>query len=409
MANNISTISTTTTKQQKYRNASAGMTTVAMKHQDKYQKASNWNNALTSVGSGLAGAGTAMAEATDGWSLIATGIGVGLSAVSNWIFGDKMAEEQRKVTEANQAMQNILSYGSELYDRDTYLQKGMQSIETAKGQMSTAYGKEFTNLAYNAFLAKSGVTPETYSMLTGNFKTFDQIGYGKISDENGLFDELTKDDANLFNNVYKSIETKDFKSIITELTQSLYGSETATGMQLRAYESQISTLIEASLNAQTNLLMDAKGNLLTNNINLERENVAFAQEIGKAEAGVASSGLRGGTTTNNVKIAELEKALNTLSRMAQTSILIRGLQYSLYKEQQNTASSVFTYKLNQKLLKQQVLENTVNNLNSIGMTAQEVERQANANIENAKEYEKQVTGYLKNADRSDYETIVNAL
>lgn len=424
MATEIRTINRKTSN---YLRASQNLSTISREYSDKASSAKGWDSAIQTI----AGIGGTVGQLISSPWL--QGISAGVSALSSWITGGIAKDNTKKANAASDAATYMAEYANALTERDSLIMNAMQGIESGRQQMRSQYGAEFENLIYNFYLAKSGVSPDTYSLLNGNFQTFENIGYGRqsetitnsqveragagIPDMGGILaeynklptglDSLTQGESNFFKTMYKAISSGDLKPILNDLVKALYGSDSTIGMQLKSYEVEARKILEEGLAANTETLLDAEGNLRVTGISKQEQSIQSAEQMGSAQAERASSGMRGGTASNNEKLVQLQKDLNEMKGMAQASVVLRSLQYSLNKIRQNTAYSVLTNRLNQKAIIQQAKDTATINLSAMGMTANESQYKMNQTLETAKGYEKEIENY-RSEYRSDYDRMIRA-
>ena len=402
----LSTLNSKYGKANKYAQANQTLNAIARQYGGKLSDAEATNTTLSFIG------GTAMdiGMKVGGWGWLLAAAGGLTSLISNGVYGSKKKTYSNYVDNAYAAADNLLKYGQSLSARDEILASAYNNVLGIRQDIRTSYGEGFERLMYNYFLVKNGVTNDTYSILNGNFRTFSEnIGNGGISEEAGLFDALTEGDSDYFSTAYKAFSTDDIAFMSSELSRELYGANTAFGMQLRGYETQVQQLLDNSLLEQSNAIMDASGNLLSNNLQWRMGNISSREEVGSAQASVASSGLRGGTTSNSEALARLQGAISNIQRAAQTSIVMRSLQYSMRQSQSQLASSVFSSRLNQRIMVKQVQEQTTNTLGSLAMETNVSVMGANKNLEAAGIYKSAAESNLNELPDSAIDQLYESL
>ena len=424
MATNVTTVGS---KSSRYLKASNELNTISREWQGKVADVQSTVGLFTGLGDAARGAGGALvssgiATTVGGWLEVAGSIWNGLvSGIGGYVIKNR----QKKADASANASKYMAEYANALTERDSLISSTMRQLDTGRQNMRDQYGSEFESMVYNLYLAQNGITPTTYSLMTGNFNTFENIGYGSTStpvnrtvnfglgleyptNKEYELDSLTYGDNNTFQNMYRSINSGDLKPIIDNLVKALYSSDSTVGMQLKAYEVEARQVLEAGLEAQNEALIDAQGNLNASALNKQQENISATEQMGSAQAGRATSGMRGGTATNNEKLVQLQKDLNEMKGIAQASIVMRSLQNSIKKIQTNTAYSVLTNRLNQKAMIQQANANATANVSAMGATVAETEHQSNLGIESAKIYGKEIENYRREY-RSDYDRMVSAM
>lgn len=306
---------------------------------------------------------------------------------------------------------NIVSYLSNVTARDTTIMNTMDRIYSSMDSLRSSYGNSFVDTMYNYYLARSGMNSDAYSLLTGNFKTFDDIGYGRISSEGTVFDKLTDGNQNMFNNVYAQLQLGDItgnKSLLDSMVQALYGADTEMAIQLRSYENELRNALVNSEDQQSRLLKKAKSELFNENIEARGENISYAGSIGSAEAETASSGLRGGTTDSKANLARLQRDLRQIQRTAGVAALIGTLKYDIFNAQRNASSTAYSYRMAQKRTLNGAFNGAVSSFNSVGRNAQAGERDANYYLDEAKSHERQFNEGLGKSDEKDKDRIFYA-
>ena len=395
------------TKSQKYRQMATNLTTLAS---DRTTTAAAKDETSAIMQGVMTGARTILGGIIPGVGGVVVG-GIasllgGLIGLSN---GDKDREEAQRFT--NMA-QSITGYMESLTERDTTILNTMDQISASMDSLRGTYGSAFVDTMYNYYLAQSGMTSDAYSILTGNFNTFENIGVGNVSEENGMFDSLTMSNQDLFNNIYAQLQLNDIKSnqsLLDTMVQALYTGDTEMGLQLRGYENELKTLFESTSLQQSSMIFNAQGQLVENNAQNRSEMIQGAENIGSAEASQATSGVRGGTTSNNANLARLSRDLGQIKRTAQVGAIIGSLKYNLMNSQLNAASTAYSYRNAEQRMIAGALNNAVASFNSVGRTGRAGERSANYSISEAQEYERQFKQDYSQVSERDKDRIQSSL
>lgn len=405
---NISSFSINASKSRRYRAMASNLSTLAAKKiEDAAKEDKGWaiGTGINSVLASIIGIATGGIPGLT----IATGLASGVNALGNSLFNgadDKRVEAQRY----SNMVGNIQNYLSNLTNRDTTIMNAMDQIYSSMDNMRSMYGQSFVDTMYNYYLAKSGMTSDAYSLLTGNFNTFEDIGYGKVSQEGEIFDTLTDGNQDLFNNVYARLQLDDItgnKELLDSMVQSLYGSKTEIALQLQGYENDLRTALISSSRQQSYALSSARSDLESGNINARAENVNYAENIGSAEADSASSGTRGGTTTGSASLARLSRDLGQIQRNASIAAMIGTLKYNIQNAQLNASSTAYAYRSAQRKVVTNALNSTVNAWNSIGRASAGNERTANYYRDEAVENKRQFENSFNEMNEKDKDAIFN--
>lgn len=334
-------------------------------------------------------------------------IATGVNGVVN-LFNTSYKDREKAQLYAN--MQNeLLGYLSNLTNRDTTIMNTMDQIYSSMDNLRGSYGSQFVDTMYNFYLAQSGMTSDAYSLLTGNFETFEDIGYGSVSAENGVFDTLTDGNQALFNNIYAQITAEDItgnQNLLDTMVQSLYGANTEMALQLREYENDLRNALKGTFNQQKQMVGQARNELAVSNADARSEGISAAEQIAQAEAESASSGLRGGTTGNNAALARLSRDLGQIQRTASTAALIGTLKYNIMNAQENASATAYAYRNAQKKAVLGAINSSVQSFNSIGRSAKGAERSANYYLNESQNYEKQFRSDFENVAEKDKDKIM---
>jgi len=405
---NLNSFSINASKSSRYRTMASNLTTLAeQKIESAAKEDKGWaigtgiNSAIASI-IGIATGGAAGLA-------IASGLATGVNSLANSLFNGsdaKRADAQRY----SNMVGNLNSYLTNLTNRDTTIMNAMDQIYSSMDNMRSMYGSSFVDTMYNYYLAKSGMTSDAYSLLTGNFNTFEDIGYGKVSQEGNIFDTLTDGNQNLFNSVYAQLQLEDItgnKDLLDSMVQSLYGSKTDIAYSLQGLENELRTTLINSSRQQSYALASGRNDLDSSNINARAENVNFAEQIGSAEAEQASSGTRGGTTTSSANLARLSRDLGQIQRKASVAAMIGTLKYNIQNAQLNASSTAFAYRNQQRRVVTSALNNTVEGWNNIGRVSRSNERQSNYYLEEARANQKQFEENFNEMSESDKDAIFN--
>lgn len=391
-----------TGKAGKYRQLSSNLTNLVQQRYDKIaekkQKQNWWNVGLKLLGGAI--------DIVSGgvWGTLATeAVGGFINAGAN----EAINKYQKEALTFEQMAGNVQGYLSSLASSDTTVESAMNSLYGSLDEMRTTYGSGFVDQLFDYYLIASGMTPDSYSLLTNNFKTFDRIGYGQVSEEDGAFDSLTNGD-NYFDNTYAQITMNDIAKIHDNLVMSLYGANTSFATQLRGYEKELRSVLEGSLAEQNQILNEASNELTQLNINARTENLGYEQNIGSAEAGEAVSGMRGGTSYNNSALARLSRDLGLVKRAAELTSFIGRINYQIENAQRNTASTAFNLMQNQIVAQKRAEESAVIGFNAIGRSLKSAERQRNYYVEEASDYQRQYNELYAQVS-SDEEAIYKAV
>ena len=370
-------------KSERYRQIASNLSTLAGNNLRTYEEKSGAWDTYNKVLPGV----TAVATAINPW----LGAGVALVGGLANLFNNS-GDYKEKAQLYSNMNESITKYLTNLTNRDTTIMNTMDQIYSSMDNLRGTYGTQFVDTMYNYYLAKSGMTSDAYSLLTGNFETFEDIGSGRVSSENGIFDTLTDGNQALFNNVYAQITLEDItgnKNLLDSMVQSLYGANTEFGMQLREYENELRTVLINSREQTSQLLFQGRNELVSQYINARSENISAAEQIAEAEANSASSGLRGGTTGNNAALARLSRDLGQIQRTANTASLLGTLKYNVLNAQKNASATAYSYRNAQRKAVIGALNENVSSWNEIGRTSKGGERSANYYLTESQSYQKQ--------------------
>jgi len=387
----LSTVATSLSKQAKYYKLSKNLTTLYTKTieagEAKNAKATK-DAAWTSGGLALLAIATSFIPVAGPY--ISAAVNAANPFISS-IVGKQDYSYQAQAQKYSNLSDSIIGYMESLENRDTYITSAMNSITSTMQGMRSSYGDAFVDQFYNLMLAKNGMTPDAYSLLTGNFRVFNENrnGYGTESGEAGLFDELTTGYGDLFNNVYKQLEMSDIEGISTSLTQALFSGNTEIGEQLRGYELDLKTTMQNFLNSQQSALSESMSNLFALNEQAREANISYAEQLGSAQEQRASSGFRGGTSTANEALARLSADMGRMASSAQASNIINSLRYLMKQQELNASSTAYNYRSAQKQLGISARNQALSSFTSIGQVAGEGGNQADKQLINAKEYQNQ--------------------
>ena len=401
----LSEFSMSLSKSSRYRQMASNLTTLAS---DKLGSAADKDKGFA-IANGIIGAVGTIAGAVIGGG-VGAGLGGAIAGAINGfinIFNDSDKDREKAELYA-QMQQNITAYMANLTNRDSTIMNTMDQIYSSMDSMRASYGAQFVDTMYNYFLAKSGMTSDAYSLLTGNFNTFEGIGYGQVSEDGQIFDTLTDGNQNLFNNIYAQLQLGDItgnQSLLDNMVQSLYGANTELAMTLRGYENELRTAIKGSLNQQSQAIWQAKGDLASIGVSARSENISGTEEIGSAEAESASSGLRGGTTGNNAALARLSRDLGQIQYAANVASVIGTLKYNIQNAQLNASSTAYSYRIAQKKAVNNALNSSIMSFNSIGRSSMATEREANYYITEAQAEQKNFSEKFENMAENDKDRI----
>ena len=396
-------------KTKRYRQINSNLATLAQELSDKADSEDKGWSIGKAVNSGLAaiiGIATGGAVGLSIATSLATGLNEGAEALFNGS-GDKRTAAKQYAQMAG----NIQNYMSNLASRDTTILNTMDQIYSSMDNLRANYGSQFVDTMYNLYLAKSGMTNDAYSLLTGIFNTFENIGYGQVSADGQIFDTLTEGNQNLFNNIYAQLQLEDItsnKTLMDSMVQSLYGADTELAISLRGYENDLRTTILSSLNQQSQAVWSTKRSLEDAGTSARSENISATEQIGSAEAESASSGLRGGTTSNNANLARLSRDLGVIRNAANVASIIGGLKYKMVNAQLNASSTAYSYRMAQKKAVVGAFNASILSFNEQGRTAFSGERTGNYYLEEAQEEERQFTESFNNMAEADKDRIFEA-
>lgn len=383
-------------KTAKYRQISEALGNLAKEREERAGRQGG-TASIVQGGFGLAGSIASFFSGPVGGIISAFGLLIGSGIASG---ASKTAQSAETYS---QMAQNITDYLSNLTQRDTTIMNTMDQIYSSMDNMRGAYGREFVDMMYNYYLGRSGMTPDAYSMLTGNFETFEGIGYGNVSAERGLFDTLTDGNQNMFNNMYATISAEDIlgTSFMDDLVNSLYSSKTEFGISLRSYETQLRDSLKQALLGESNMLSDFGGQLDVSNASARAENISYAESIGEAQAEASSSGARGGTSYSNVRLAELSRDLGQIQRAASIAASIGSLKYNIQNMRANASATAYNYRVAQEKAVTGAVTEAAIGFTSIGRTARQGERNANYYLGEAQSYERQFMDKYEGLDATD--------
>ena len=339
-------------------------------------------------------------------------VGAG-NAVNSWIQYGSTKKQNKLAREAQnleQMAQNLTNYVGSLTNRDEIVENSVLGMYSAIDEMSTTYGSEFVDQIFNVYMAASGVTPESYSLLNGNFNVFgEDLGMGNVSADNGIFDQLTNVDSNYFENVYAQITTNDLNGIHDRLVQSLYGANTAFSEQLRGYEVELRNLLTGALADEKQTVANATGQLAQLQAGYRAESIGYAENIGSAEAGSAVSGMRGGTSYNNVALEQLSRDIGLIKRTAELTAFMGNVSYQIDNMHRQLSMSAYNLRENQIVAQKRAEESAVIGFNSIGRNLQSGERKANYYLGEGQQYERQFNEGYEKVSATDADAIFRAL
>ena len=390
-------------KSQRYRQMASNLATLSAERlkraNTKDSRYSTYNTILTGV--------TGVVSAING---IAGAIVGGVGALFN--LGNDSAKDREMSELYSQMNTNIVNYLSNLTNRDTTILNTMDQIYSSMDNLRTSYGSSFVDTMYNFYLARSGMTSDAYSMLTGNVRTFEKGQYGTASEEGGVFDTLTDGNQDMFNNIYAQLSMEDVtgnKNLMTQLVQQLYGEETEFALQLQGQEAELQSFLERTLNSTGQNIYSAGLQVMSESAQQRGENISYAQQIGSAEAEEASSGLRGGTTGANSALARLSRDLGQIQRAANAASIIGTLKYNIMDAQKNASSTAYNYRLAQKRAVVGAVGSATLSFNSIGRTAQSGERSSNYYLDEAKSYQRQFNENFEKMSEKDKDAVFKAI
>ena len=389
-------------KSDRYRQIASNLSTLAGKNLQTYEEKSGAWDTYNKVLPGV----TSLATAINPWLGAAVGLVGGLANLFN-----NSGDYKEKAQLYSNMNDSITKYLTNVTNRDTTIMNTMDQIYSSMDNLRGTYGSQFVNTMYNYYLAKSGMTSDAYSMLTGNFETFEDIGYGSVSSENGVFDTLTDGNQALFNNIYAQITIEDItgnKNLLDSMVQSLYGANTEFGMQLREYENELRNVLINSREQTSQLLFQGRNELVSQYINARSENISAAEQIADTEARSASSGLRGGTTGNNAALARLSRDLGQIQRTANTAALLGTLKYHVLNAQKNASATAYSYRNAQRKAVIGALTENVSSWNEIGRASKGGERSANYYLSEAQSYQRQFTEDFNEVAEKDKDKIFAA-
>lgn len=395
----LSTVAVSLNKQRKYSTLSKNLNTISSQiiREGESKNSQNSKNAAWTAG-GLALLSIATAFIPVAGPLISAGINAANPFITGAVGKQDYSYKSQAEKYANLS-DSVIAYMESLENRDAIINNAMSDVTGTMQDMRLTYGDAFVDQFYNLMLAKSGMTSNAYSLLTGNFRTFNQGQYGTESGEAGLFDELTMGNGELFNNTYAQLERSDIEGIMNSLTQALFAGETELGLQLRGYETDIQNLMEGFITSQEASLNDAMATMTSLSSQARQENISTAEQIGSASAERASSGFRGGTSTANEALARLSGDLSRIATAAQASNLINSLRYTMKQQELNASSTAYNYRTAQKQILLRAQNATILGLNSVGRTFSEAEGLSNTQINEAVEYQNQVEeGFAEMSD-----------
>ena len=402
----LSEFSMNMSKSQRYRQMASNLATLSAERikraNTKDARYSAYNNILTGV--------TGIVSAING---VAGAIVGGVGALFN--LGNDSEKDREMAELYSQMNTNVVNYLTNLTNRDTTILNTMDQIYSSMDNLRTSYGSSFVDTMYNFYLARSGMTSDAYSMLTGNGKnvrTFEKGQYGTASEEGGVFDTLTDGNQDMFNNIYAQLSMEDVtgnKNLMTKLVQQLYGEETEFSLQLQGQEAELQSFLERTLDSTGQNIYSAGLQVMSESAQQRGENISYAQQIGSAEAEEASSGLRGGTTGANSALARLSRDLGQIQRAANAASIIGTLKYNIIEAQKNASSTAYNYRLAQKKAVVGAVGSATLSFNSIGRTAQGGERSANYYLDEAKGYQKQFNENFEKMSEKDKDAVFKAI
>lgn len=392
-------------KSSRYRQIASNLATLASERNqeaDETDAGFNIANAIVSGVSMLIG----------GFAGGGAGVGVGASVATgiNSIFNlfNDSDKQRAQATAFTNLSSDITGYLTNLTNRDTTIMNTMDQIYSSMDNLRAAYGSSFVDTMYNYYLAKSGMTSDAYSLLTGNFKTFEDIGAGDVSGENGVFDTLTDGNQNLFNNVFAQIQVGDIKgnkTLLDTMVQSLYGSDSEMGLQLRDYENELRNTLIGAGDQYGQTFSQARAELVAANASGRSDNITFAEQLGSAQAEGATSGLRGGTVGSNADLVRLSRDLSQIQRTASIGAMLGTLKYNLMNIQKNASATAYSYRSAQRRAVNSALNEAAISFNSLGRTIKGAERQDNYYTEEAQSYQRQAEKDFENIAEKDKDKI----
>ena len=321
--------------------------------------------------------------------------------------GDAYDDAQTRIKEFEQAQTAILDYQDYLENRDLVLNNAMTSITGARSDLNATYGKAFVDQFYSTMLAKNGLTPDDYSLLTENFRTFNRWQYGEQSKDSGFFDELTEGNNDIFGNIYKQITEEDIAGIKDSLTRALFAGNTELGETLRGYENELSVALEGFINTQESSAYDLQATLAGIATQNRSTAISGAESVGSAQAGRASSGLRGGTSFANEAIAKLSADMNRIAGLANATQAINRFMLQMKQQQLNATSTAYNYRTAMKKANIGAVNSAISGINNaVVKTASDAEFSADEYRFNAVEKQNQVKKTMDSLTDADEIDIV---
>lgn len=414
--NGLANYATSLAKSSKYKKLSENFDTLRQRVIDKGTERINDTRRTSTVLGGIGNFFSGIGDAVEG---VAGGVlgflGNAVSFGGTWLESGIDTSYQTKAKEYEQISERFLDYGEYLTNRDEILTSAMNTLTNSMSEMRGTYGDAFVSQFYNLMLAKNGLTPDSYSMLTGgmdnmgNFRTFEAGMYGEASEENGLFDSLTSGNQDLFDGLYAKLTSQDLGGIKDSLTRALFAGDTEFGETLRGYENDLSALLDSYIGNQESLLADTQESLESLGAQARSEEISYAEEIGEAEAKRATSGLRGGTAYANESLAKLSRDLGRLSRMASATNVIGNLRRQMKQLQLNATSTAYNYRTAMKKANMSARNAMIAWANGAIVTTDEAQRRANAYRSEAETTEEDIRNKMKNMDATDADIVLDGL
>lgn len=392
----LAQVSTSLSKQAKYKKLAQNLSTLYRKIEKEGADAANRKRTGADIVSGVG----VLLSAIPFIGPVASGIAQVTASAMN-----KEAADQSYMVRAeriNQLSENVIGYMESLENRDTILNNAMNSITTTMNDMRMTYGNSFVDQFYNLMLAKSGMTSDAYSVLTGNFRTFNNGPYGTASGEDGMFDELTSGN-DMFNNIYKQLTMEDLAGIENSLTQALYSDNATLGEQLRSSENDLRTQLRRFITSQEGSVSDMMAQLTQLASGQRQEEIGYAEQLGSAEAQRATSGFRGGTATANEALTRLSADLGRIASSAQVSALINSFKYQMRQQELNASSMAYNYRSAQKQMKLNAYTASISGWNNIGQTSYEAGKTSNALIDEATTYKEETERIIEEEEFTEEE------
>lgn len=326
------------------------------------KEANGWGIANSAANAGL-GIGTALAATNPaGWVVLGASALVSLwsGIEKNDASNHALAWEQR-ADAMTSAQTNYASYQKALEERDIVIAKTKQNLNSKIETMKRNYGEAFTNSILDLYFKVNGIDPsKDVSFLAGNYQVFDRklVGSGTEAtfQETGEYTGIDSILASgeLFRTDLAGLSMDDINSISDLLTHNLMNDKNSVyGIQFQQYEQEVGYAISDYVKAELNSITDSSLKLQSLGAEKLVSDIQNAEGLGSAEAKRGTSGLRGGTTSNNELIQKLNSDIAQMRYSLQVASYVSNFYQNLDNIQINTLRTIQAQRTNEKILDMQ--------------------------------------------------------